>query len=290
MKDTHNGTRGQQQGQSEGSKAPRASRRVRAASIASAMILVTSLLLGRVHPFGDPALFAAKRAPVPIMEHSAVPPGVRATLVAKCADCHSMQTEAPIYGRFAPVSWLMERDILNGRKEINLSLWDNYSADQQQIIKAKIVQETKSREMPLPQYRMIHWNARITDADVRTFTQWTHQMPSLQAGSMAQASEPGDPARGREVFEKRCTGCHSLEENREGPKLQGVFGRTSGKAPGFAYSEALIKASIVWDEVSLEQWLADTDAFVPGNNMDFRVPKPQERRDIASFLKQQSGK
>ena len=143
MKDTHNGTRGQQQGQSEGSKAPRASRRVRAASIASAMILVTSLLLGRVHPFGDPALFAAKRAPVPIMEHSAVPPGVRATLVAKCADCHSMQTEAPIYGRFAPVSWLMERDILNGRKEINLSLWDNYSADQQQIIKAKIVQETK---------------------------------------------------------------------------------------------------------------------------------------------------
>jgi len=151
VKDTHNGTRGQQQGQSEGSKAPRASRRVRAASIASAMILVTSLLLGRVHPFGDPALFAAKRAPVPIMEHSAVPPGVRATLVAKCADCHSMQTEAPIYGRFAPVSWLMERDILNGRKEINLSLWDNYSADQQQIIKAKIVQETRSREMPLLQ-------------------------------------------------------------------------------------------------------------------------------------------
>jgi len=46
----------------------------------------------------------------------------------------------------------------------------------------------------------------------------------------------------------------------------------------------------VWDEVSLEQWLADTDAFVPGNNMDFRVPKPQERRDVASFLKQQSGK
>jgi cytochrome c len=224
------------------------------------------------------------------MEHSAVPPEVRATLVAKCADCHSMQTEAPIYGRFAPVSWLMDRDILNGRKEINLSLWDTYSADQQQIIKAKIVQETKSREMSLPQYRMIHWNARITDGDVRAFTQWTHQMPSLQAGSMAQASEPGDPARGREVFEKRCTGCHSLEENREGPKLQGVYGRTSGKAPGFTYSEALIKAAIVWDEVSLEQWLADTDAFVPGNNMDFRVPKPQERRDVASFLKQQSGK
>ena len=115
-------------------------------------------------------------------------------------------------------------------------------------------------------------------------------MAAAQTGSAAPASEPGDPARGKEVFEKRCTGCHSLEENREGPKLQGVYGRTSGTAPGFTYSEAIIKAAVVWDESSLEQWLTDTDALVPGNNMDFHVPKPQERRDVVSFLKQQSGK
>ena len=62
MKDTHNGTRAQQPGQLESPKSPRGIRRVRAVSIASVMILMTSLLLGRVHPFGDPALFAAKRA------------------------------------------------------------------------------------------------------------------------------------------------------------------------------------------------------------------------------------
>ena len=41
---------------------------------------------------------------------------VRETLIAKCADCHSMQTNAPLYGRFAPVSWLMERDIVEARQ------------------------------------------------------------------------------------------------------------------------------------------------------------------------------
>ena len=262
----------------------------RAVCIAFGVMLTTSLLLGRVHPFGNASLYITKASQAPLMEHSSVPPEVRAILVAKCEDCHSMQTEAPLYGRFAPVSWLLERDILNGRKKVNLSLWNTYSADQQEIIKAKIVQETKSGEMPLPQYRMIHWNTRITDADVRTFIQWTHQMSALPNDSASQVSEPGDPARGKEVFEKRCTGCHSLQDNREGPKLQGVYGRTSGTAPGFTYSPALIKAAVVWDEPSLEKWLTDTDAFVSGNNMDFQVPKPQERRDVVSFLKQQSGK
>ena len=103
-------------------------------------------------------------------------------------------------------------------------------------------------------------------------------------------SGEGDAVRGKEVFEKRCTGCHALEQNREGPRLQGVFGRTSGTVAGFAYSPALIKARIVWNESSLEQWLTDPDTLVPGNNMDFHVAKPQERRDLISYLKQVSGK
>ena len=263
---------------------------VRAASIGCAVILVTSLLLGRAHPSGDAALYAAKASQPPIMEHASLPPEVRATLVAKCADCHSWQTRTPLYGRFAPLSWLMERDILDGRKQVNLSLWDTYSNDQQQTIKAKMVQEMRSREMPLPQYRMIHWDARITDADLRAFARWTRETSEIGAASVAEPSGEGDPARGKEVFEKRCTGCHALEQNREGPRLQGVFGRTSGTVPAFPYSEALIKARIVWDESSLEQWLTDPDTLVPGNNMDFHVAKPQERRDLISFLKQASGK
>jgi cytochrome c2 len=106
----------------------------------------------------------------------------------------------------------------------------------------------------------------------------------------AQSAGPGNALRGENLFERRCTGCHSLTQNRVGPRLQGVYGRTSGEITGFAYSAALSKAHIVWNDASLEQWLADPDAFIPGNNMEFQVPKPQERRDLIAFLKESAGK
>ncbi len=263
-------------------------RRLRDLFIGCAIALGASLLMARVHPFGDAGLYAAKGTQ-PIMTNSSVPGEVRATLAAKCADCHSMQTRAPFYGRLAPISWLMERDIVEGRQHMNLSLWDRYSADQQQTFKAKIVRETKAHEMPLLQYQVIHRNARITDGDIRTFVKWSVETSIVQAGSAGGPIVEGDAVRGRDVFEKRCTGCHSLMQDREGPRLGGVFGRTSGTVPGFAYSPALKKAHIVWDDASLEEWLTDPDTLIPDNNMDFHVAKPQERLDLISFLKQGAG-
>ncbi|MGC2301443.1 MAG: c-type cytochrome [Acidobacteriaceae bacterium] len=114
--------------------------------------------------------------------------------------------------------------------------------------------------------------------------------PVWGAGKAAQANGDDDGARGREIFEKRCTGCHALEVNREGPRLRDVFGRTSGQVAGYAYSPALVKARVVWNETTLDAWLTDTDALVPGNNMDFRVPKAEERQELIRFLKEQAGK
>ena len=100
----------------------------------------------------------------------------------------------------------------------------------------------------------------------------------------------GDPARGQQLFESRCTGCHTLNENRGGPKLRGVYGRTSGTAEGFAYSDAIRKAAIVWDEKTIDQWLTDPDQLIPGNAMDFSVENAQERRDLVAFLKKSSAR
>ena len=99
----------------------------------------------------------------------------------------------------------------------------------------------------------------------------------------------GDPTRGKALFEKRCTGCHALTENRQGPRLQGVYGRDSGSVADFSYSAALKKSHIVWDDQSLDRWLNDPDLFVPGNEMDFLVPNAQDRQDLIAFLKQSSG-
>jgi cytochrome c len=263
-------------------------KRLWSALICGAIVLTASLALGHLHPFGDAGLYAAKPGLARIASNAQVPPEVRAILDEKCADCHSDQPRVPLYGRIAPASWLMERDIIEARKAMNLSLWDSYSYDQQQTLIAKMVQETKSHEMPPVQYRMIHWNARIADGDAQAFSLWAHGSQATQADSGGGGE--GDAALGKALFEKRCTGCHSLTQNHEGPRLQGVYGRTSGTVADFAYSPALKKARIVWNEEALEKWLADPDAFIAGNDMDFQVSKRQDRQDLIRFLKESAAR
>lgn len=71
---------------------------------------------------------------------------------------------------------------------------------------------------------------------------------------------------------QKCKICHSLDQggaNRVGPNLYGLFGRKAGSVAGFAYSDAMKKSGIVWDADSLEKYLRDPRADLPGNRMSF---------------------
>lgn len=260
--------------------------------VGCAFIVLVSLAAAYVHPFGDAGLYKPGGqeggADAPILGSSQLSFNARAILAEKCADCHSNQSHAPVYGRLAPVSWLMERDIVEARKAMNLSLWDTYSAEQQQTLIVRIAHESRLHKMPPLQYRMIHWNARITDADSEVLDLAAHESQALQSNESPGGE--GDAVRGQELFNKRCIGCHELTRNYAGPRLQGVYGRTSGTLKDYAYSEALKKAHIVWDATSLDRWLTDPDEFIPGNEMDFLISNPQERQDLISYLRQNSGK
>ena len=262
------------------------------ATISCALALTASFVLARIHPFGDAGLLKDAGGANSIMGSSLVPTEVRTILASKCADCHSIETRSPFYSHLAPVSWLMERDINRGRQAMNFALWESYSADQQQTFAAKIVQETREHEMPLLQYRMIHWNSRVTGTEIRTLADWAHATSGSGSGTGPSdlPTSAGDASRGQALFEKRCVGCHSLTANHEGPRLQGVFGRSAGSVADYAYSPSLKKANVMWDEATLDKWLTDPDAFVTGNNMDFLVSKPQERTDLIAFLRKSSGK
>lgn len=100
----------------------------------------------------------------------------------------------------------------------------------------------------------------------------------------------GDAANGKLLFEKRCTGCHALDNNKEGPRLRGVYGRKAGSVPDFNYSDQLRTLKFTWDEASLDKWLTNPDAVAPDNDMAFHVSNPQERADIIQFLRLDSGK
>ncbi len=155
----------------------------------------------------------------------------------------------------SPASWLIERNIIEARKKMNLSHWEQMPVEEQEVLKVKIIQEAKSGDMPPMQYLALHWNAKLSMDDLQAL---------LLLGKSSGASETtsagaDDAVRGKTVFEKRCTGCHAIEADREGPRLAGVFGRKAGSVAGYAYSAGLKKSGLTWTDATLEKWLSDPD-------------------------------
>ena len=110
----------------------------------------------------------------------------------------------------------------------------------------------------------------------------------VMCAAIAAAPSVDDPGRGRDAFEKRCTGCHALDKIKEGPPLRGAYARKAGTDPQFAYSDAMKSASVSWDDSTLDRWLADTESVIPGNDMTFRLNDPVERANIIAYLRQLS--
>ncbi len=108
---------------------------------------------------------------------------------------------------------------------------------------------------------------------------------ALSAIALSTPTLAADPVRGQELYESRCIGCHSPDANRIGPRHRGVVGRRSGMVPDFTYSKAVKQAEVTWDEHSLDQWLANPQAFIPGQKMNFRVNDPVDRSDLIAYLK-----
>jgi cytochrome c len=105
---------------------------------------------------------------------------------------------------------------------------------------------------------------------------------------IAQAADQGEMP-----FNNNCRTCHSAKagDNRLGPSLGGVVGRKAGTEPGYgSYSEALKNSGVVWDEATLDRFIANPDKVVPNNQMKpfAGVPDEAVRRQIIAYLKSQS--
>ena len=107
---------------------------------------------------------------------------------------------------------------------------------------------------------------------------------------VVQASHPtgthaqGDAANGQRLYESRCIGCHSIDHHRVGPAHRGVFGRRAGAAPGYDYSDAVKNAQLVWSANTLDRWLRNLEALIPGQKMGYSVSNAQDRADLIAFL------
>jgi cytochrome c len=108
---------------------------------------------------------------------------------------------------------------------------------------------------------------------------------ALALAAEAAASAGGDPARGEQLY-ARCQACHALGYDRVGPRHCGLIGRRAGSVPGFEYSPAMKRSRLVWNEQTLNRFLADPPKTVPGTTMTYAgVADPKERADLIAYLR-----
>lgn len=105
-------------------------------------------------------------------------------------------------------------------------------------------------------------------------------------GAAPLAAAAPDVMRGQAIH-ARCQACHALAFDRVGPRHCGLFGRVAGSVPDYGYSAALKRSAIVWDEKSLDRFLAAPMKAVPGTSMTYAgIPDRQERADLIAYLRQ----
>jgi cytochrome c len=105
--------------------------------------------------------------------------------------------------------------------------------------------------------------------------------------AIAQTTAPaaaGTALKGKEIYDARCSACHSVDDNRVGPMHLGVFGRKAGGVKSYSYSEALSKSKVIWNRDTLTTWLTNPEALIPGQRMGYAMDNAQDREAVVAFL------
>ncbi|MEP7212260.1 MAG: heme-binding domain-containing protein [Acidobacteriota bacterium] len=106
----------------------------------------------------------------------AVPDNVSAILQRSCSDCHTNTTAYPWYSQISPFSWFLNNHIQDGRRELNWSVWNTYSAKKKSKKLEEVCEQVKTGEMPLPSYLWIHRDAVMQEGDANILCDWANQV------------------------------------------------------------------------------------------------------------------
>ncbi len=133
---------------------------------------VRRVLLGAVLVLAAIQFVPVNRSNPPVETEIPAPADVRAVLRRACYDCHSNETFWPWYSRVAPVSWLVARDVREGRKELNFSTWNRYETKRQSKKLKETREEVAEGEMPPWFYVINHRDAVLSAGDVALLNAW----------------------------------------------------------------------------------------------------------------------
>ena len=107
----------------------------------------------------------------------------------------------------------------------------------------------------------------------------------------AQVPPAGNASQGKVFFQQNCAMCHAdtlgpgnLPIMGQGPSLVGVFGRRAGSVPNFSFTNALSGSGLTWDSATLEHFLLNPAAAVPGTTMPISVADSSDRSNVIAYL------
>ena len=113
-----------------------------------------------------------------ITELYQVPDDVQKVLKVSCYDCHSNKTEYPWYNKIQPVGMFLEDHVKEGKSELNFDEFGSYTRKKKDHKLEEVEELVLEGEMPLTSYTLIHWDAKISEADKKLLVDWTKELRS----------------------------------------------------------------------------------------------------------------
>lgn len=166
-------------------------------ALAASPVLLAAMQLV---PYGRD--YSPKPSPDPFRWHD---PQAEAIARAACYDCHSNETKWWWGVKVAPLSWLAQSDIDEGRRKVNFSDWSR------KTISARQLERALGDGMPPIQYTIAHPEARLTEAQKQALVKGFQA--SLEANAAKASGTPLTPLRAPEaIIQARCTSCHAADK------------------------------------------------------------------------------
>ncbi len=136
-----------------------------------AFILIQFISIDKASPEFDPS--------TDFMNMENPPEELAQMLRATCYDCHSNETVWPWYSNIAPVSWAIEKHVLEGRDNLNFSYWGEFDDEDKAYVIEEIIEEMEDGSMPIPGYDFTHPKAKLSDEQKEKLFVWLRSLQNI---------------------------------------------------------------------------------------------------------------
>ncbi len=112
------------------------------------------------------------------MQITDMPDSIKINIENACYDCHSNKTKYPFYAKIAPLSWYINKHVVEGKEELNFSEWGTFSKREKISALVDICEVLDKGSMPLKEYIKLHREASLSEKQVTDICNWTDELAS----------------------------------------------------------------------------------------------------------------